>query len=153
MSVCCCVGCCGTMLTLLSGSTFSLDKTLSLPEELVSTIKAFLWDEAAWAKCVAKDTPPKPKLDAASAAWALKVLLAREADYPSSIEEDENLLQTELGERERMAVVVRLAEKRILKGARLKLEAKWDGSKVEEGGKRARSGEEEKEGKKVKVAK
>jgi N-lysine methyltransferase SETD6 len=53
----------------------------------------------------------------------LRILGKRVADYDTSIEEDENLLQTELSLRGRMAVEVRLGEKRILNKAIERVEA------------------------------
>lgn len=93
---------------------------------------------ADYAKQAAKERMPRPKLDAESAKVALKMFGERLADYDTSIEvsfllfnsltlyqgadefflifkEDEALLLDEsLPPRKRMAVVVRLSEKRIL---------------------------------------
>jgi len=55
----------------------------------------------------------------------LKVIAKRVAAYNTSIEEDEKLLQGELPIRKRMAIEVRLGEKRILKKAHDRV-AGWD---------------------------
>ena len=47
----------------------------------------------------------------------INILNKRTSEYTTSIEEDEGMLQTDLSLRERMAVEVRLGEKRILKKA------------------------------------
>jgi Rubisco LSMT substrate-binding len=54
-------------------------------------------------------------------AIVLTLLAKRMDQYPQSIEEDESLLKTELGNRHRMAIEVRLGEKRILQRAREKV--------------------------------
>lgn len=80
------------------------------------------------------------------------MLRAREGLYPTTIEADEALLEKGgLGERERMAVVVRVGEKRILKGAREGLEAVVAGQG--EGSKRGREAEDAEGGKKARVGK
>ncbi len=47
----------------------------------------------------------------------INILNKRISEYPTSIQDDEGMLQTDLSLRERMAVEVRLGEKRILKKA------------------------------------
>ena len=54
-------------------------------------------------------------------AMVLALLVNRKNQYPQSIVKDENLLKTELSTRHRMAIEVRLGEKRILQRAREKL--------------------------------
>jgi len=54
-------------------------------------------------------------------AIVLTLLAKRMDQYPQSIEEDESLLKTELSIRHRMAIEVRLGEKRILQRAREKV--------------------------------
>lgn len=63
------------------------------------------------------DTPPMPHQTAALKNAIINVLKKRMSNYDTSIEADERILLTELGVRERMAVEVRLGEKRILKKA------------------------------------
>ncbi|GAA5853775.1 hypothetical protein JCM8547_007444 [Rhodosporidiobolus lusitaniae] len=107
--------------------TFSIENDHSVPSELVSAIKAFFLAPAELAKAQKKESPPKGKLDAASAEWVRKILDQRLGEYSSSIEEDEALL--EQGEalplRKRMAVIVRLGEKRILRATRAQLDEEW----------------------------
>ncbi|GAA6053605.1 hypothetical protein JCM3770_001549 [Rhodotorula araucariae] len=104
--------------------TFSIETNHKLPDELVCAIKTFLLDSADYAKAQKKESPPKPKLDAISADWARKIIDQRLSEYPTSVETDEALLQNPaLPPRKRMAVIVRLGEKRILRSARARIDA------------------------------
>ncbi|GAA5996004.1 ribosomal lysine N-methyltransferase [Rhodotorula paludigena] len=103
--------------------TFSIETNHKLPDEMISAIRTFTLDDAEWAKARKKESPPKPKIDADVAEWARKILTARRKEYKTSIEEDEALLaDSTLPLRKRMAVIVRLGEKRILAGAQKKLD-------------------------------
>ncbi|GAA5821802.1 hypothetical protein JCM11251_001032 [Rhodosporidiobolus azoricus] len=106
--------------------TFSIETNRSVPPELVSAIKTFLLPSADYAKCVKKEAPPKGKLDAASASWVRRILDKRISEYTTTVEEDETLLQNSaIPPRKRMAVIVRLGEKRILRDTRTQLDAEW----------------------------
>lgn len=67
-------------------STFSLDRTLTLPTELLSAIRTFLLSKPDFVKQVNKETPPRGKLDAQIAEWAVKLIQKRETEYLTSIE-------------------------------------------------------------------
>ncbi|KAK4050640.1 Ribosomal lysine N-methyltransferase 4 [Microbotryomycetes sp. JL201] len=98
--------------------TCSIERDLELPIELLSAVRTFLMDQADFDKAVKKGSPPKGKLEPDSAKWVIHVLKARLQDYSTSIDDDENLLQDPtLPSRKRMAIIVRLGEKRILAGA------------------------------------
>ncbi|CEQ42354.1 SPOSA6832_04163 [Sporobolomyces salmonicolor] len=143
--------------------TFGIELNHSLPPELISAIRTFLLSADDFAKAQKKESPPKPKLDASSAAWARQLVERREAEYETSIEaspllrhflfsvissspsfpslcgslafsaicadtesdcvqDDEALLKSSaLSLRRRMAVIVRLGEKRILRATRTQL--------------------------------
>ncbi|GAA5936316.1 ribosomal lysine N-methyltransferase [Sporobolomyces koalae] len=104
---------------------FAIETNHTLADELVSAIRAFLLNPEELAKAQKKESPPKPKVDAQVAQWAQKVIAKREGDYDTTIEDDEALLRGSLSERKRMAVIVRLGEKRILRNTRLQLEAEF----------------------------
>jgi N-lysine methyltransferase SETD6 len=53
----------------------------------------------------------------------LDVLVKKTAAYNTTLEEDEKLLKSTLGSRQRMAIEVRLGEKRVLKKARERIRA------------------------------
>ncbi|SGZ12166.1 BQ5605_C028g10485 [Microbotryum silenes-dioicae] len=122
------------LLELGIDDTFVLDKTLELPEELISTIRTLLLDQADFEKVQRKDMPPKPRLDPISAKWAVAILDRRMEEYETSIEEDETLLaQTDLIPRRRMAITVRLGEKRVLREARRQVVGAFPPDAEEEG--------------------
>ncbi|TNY19623.1 SET-domain protein [Rhodotorula diobovata] len=122
--------------------TYAIETDHKLPDELVMAIRTFLLDEADYAKAQKKESPPKPKLDPVSADWARKILDQRLSEYSTSIEEDEAALQGDsagapLPLRKRMALIVRLGEKRILRATRAKLDADFPaGAPAQEGKKK-----------------
>ncbi|GAA6058608.1 hypothetical protein JCM10212_004019 [Sporobolomyces blumeae] len=139
---------------------FAIETNHSIPDELVSAVRAFLLSPEELAKFQKKESPPKPKLDASVAKWVVKVIAKREGEYPTSIEDDERLLKdSSLPLRKRMAVIVRLGEKRILRAARSQLESDFPADATESDAtkkkatKRARGTQTEsgKSGKKSKV--
>lgn len=71
------------------------------------------------------ETIPHMKKTAGLKTVMLKILERRWAMYATPIEEDERVLETDLPVRKRMAVEVRLGEKRIIKKAMGRIEA-WD---------------------------
>ncbi|KAM0283719.1 hypothetical protein ACHAQH_002308 [Verticillium albo-atrum] len=110
--------------------------------ELVEQLKDFL---KAVKKLDSERIPDKRKRDEICDAVIAKVLEARFAQYPTSVETDEALLaQADLAPRRRMAVVVRLGEKRLLLEAVALAHAKALGSAQGEEG-------EERSAKKVRV--
>ncbi|BGP19164.1 hypothetical protein JCM10213_006490 [Rhodosporidiobolus nylandii] len=139
--------------------TFSVETNHEVPAELVSAIKAFLLTPPELAKLQKKEAPPKGKLDAPSADWVRKILDQRLSEYGTTVEEDEALMQDSaaLPLRKRMAIVVRLGEKRILRATRAQLDAEWpEGgatapAKGKKEKKRSRDGKEGGAGKKAKV--
>lgn len=87
-----------------------------LPGDLQEQLKAFL-------KAIKKRHPElvsdKRKRDEIHHTTLAKTLQALEAQYPTTMAQDELLLRkTQLRERQRMAVEVRLGEKRLLREAR-----------------------------------
>ena len=66
---------------------------------------------------------PEVKKTAALKAAVLDVLAKRTAEYETTIEQDEKLMESTLGLRHRMAVEVRIGEKRVLKKARERVDA------------------------------
>ncbi|KAM0328848.1 hypothetical protein ACHAQA_005264 [Verticillium albo-atrum] len=104
--------------------------------ELVEQLKEFL---KAVKKLDSNRIPDKRKRDEICDAVIAKVLEARFAQYPTSVETDEALLrEPDLPARRRMAVVVRLGEKQLLLEAIALAHAKAQGSATgEEGEERA----------------
>ncbi|KAK4700493.1 N-lysine methyltransferase SETD6, partial [Phenoliferia sp. Uapishka_3] len=100
--------------------TFSIPTSAELSPEIIATIRTFLMSAAELDKQKKKDTPPRPKMDVEVATWAVKLLERRAASYKTSIKEDEKLMAnpTELPLRKKMAIQVRLGEKRILQAAK-----------------------------------
>ncbi|ORY84655.1 hypothetical protein BCR35DRAFT_302960 [Leucosporidium creatinivorum] len=138
--------------------TFSLDRTLTLPTELLSAIRTFLLSKPDFVKQVNKESPPRGKLDSQIAEWAVKLIQKREAEYLTSIEDDLALLalpSTDVPLRKRMAVVVRLGEKQILKGTREKTieEVAAEAKAEKDGKKRTREEKGDKGGKRSKTGK
>ena len=67
-------------------STFSLDATLALPDELVASIRTFLLDPQEFAKLQTKERPPKSVVDAQVAAYLVAILKKRESEYPTTVQ-------------------------------------------------------------------
>ncbi|GAA5847048.1 hypothetical protein JCM9279_002668 [Rhodotorula babjevae] len=128
--------------------TYAIETDHKLPDELIMAIRTFLLDESDYAKAQKKESPPKPKLDTASAEWARKILDHRLSEYSTSIEDDEAALapvdSAVLPLRKRMALIVRVGEKRLLRAARAKLDAEFPAGAApvqKKEKKRARDGE------------
>ncbi|KZW00228.1 SET domain-containing protein, partial [Exidia glandulosa HHB12029] len=106
-------------LDLGGDDTFDIERTCDVPQAMTSFSKLLLMPREEWEKTQQKDKPPKPKPDTATLALAVKVLRARLAEYPTTLEEDEALFPTldpATQWKKRNAVAVRLGEKRILTG-------------------------------------
>ncbi|KAI0001251.1 hypothetical protein BJV74DRAFT_876781 [Russula compacta] len=99
---------------------FVVDSSNKLPEEMTSFVRLLMMSAPEWAKTKRKSKLPRAKIDDAVLSVATDVVRRRLAGYPTSIEDDEALLETEKEEpislNLRNAVVVRLGEKRILHG-------------------------------------
>ncbi|GJE92752.1 SET domain-containing protein [Phanerochaete sordida] len=106
---------------------FVVGTDCELPPEMVSLARLLLQPKADWEKTRAKGKVPKPTMDATIAAIAVDVLQRRLQEYPTSIEEDEKLLAdaAQLSLNRKMAVTVRLGEKRILAGALRELQGAY----------------------------
>jgi len=88
-----------------------------LPPELEEQIKIVLKAVKKWK---AKPGMDKRKRDEVYSAVVKRALAARLSQYPTSIDEDEVILERkDLGKRQRMAVEVRIGEKRLLLDAGL----------------------------------
>lgn len=86
----------------------------TLPEDLLVFLRLLLLSPPEWRKAKEKESLPKPKPDAESLKLARRVLEERIKEYPTTIEEDEALLQQDTPRNLRSAVIVRLGEKGIL---------------------------------------
>ncbi|KAL4728843.1 Ribosomal lysine N-methyltransferase 4 [Fusarium chlamydosporum] len=87
----------------------------SMPEDLQEQLKSFL---KGIKKAQPENIPDKRKRDEIHQAVLTKTLEALAARYPTSISEDQILLNGQnLGQRARMATVVRLGEKKLLQEA------------------------------------
>jgi uncharacterized protein YlxP (DUF503 family) len=86
----------------------------SMPEDLQEQLKTFL---KGIKKTQPDAIPDKRKRDEIHQAVLAKTLEALVARYPTSISEDEALLKQDLDQRTRMAIAVRLGEKKLLQEA------------------------------------
>jgi N-lysine methyltransferase SETD6 len=98
---------------------FEIPFSGKIPEEM------YVFCLSMMADTLDASTIPEIHRTAELKAAIIKILNKRMAMYDTSTEEDEELLQKELRLRERMAVEVRLGEKRILKKAIDRVDA-WD---------------------------
>ncbi|KAM5530522.1 hypothetical protein V8D89_015799 [Ganoderma adspersum] len=131
---------------------FVLRTDSELPEELISLERLLLLSKEEWVKTAKKSKLPKPKVDVDALTVAIDVLEARLKEYPTSVDEDEKLLQDgsiELSLNKKNAVIVRLGEKRILQGTLKQLRVQVAAS-AGNGKKRVRDEERERKGKKAK---
>jgi len=101
---------------------FVLETDLELPESLISLVRLLLSPDGEWGKAKDKGKPPKPKIDGQVLSLILSVLGRRLEEYPTSLEFDAVLLSENLPLNKRHAVIVRLGEKRILRGTVEKLQ-------------------------------
>ncbi|KAH8118945.1 SET domain-containing protein [Phellopilus nigrolimitatus] len=107
---------------------FILETNLSVPDSLVSFFKLLMSSSTEWEKMRDKGKPPKPKMDVDVLMLVLALLVKRLEKYPTTLEHDEALLASSTGSQalsnnRRSALIVRVGEKRILKGSIEKLEA------------------------------
>lgn len=110
-------------------SAFEIPFSGKIPEEM------YVFCLAITAEELSEGAIPQYRKTSELKSAVLEVLSKRMAEYSTSVEDDETLLQTELDIRKRMAIEVRLGEKRILKKAIDRVEA-WD---IERSAKRAKT--------------
>ncbi|KAI5780384.1 hypothetical protein EDC01DRAFT_753908 [Geopyxis carbonaria] len=92
-----------------------IDVGCEVPEEAVVCVKVLQLDAAAWEGVKAGGRAPRGRMTVEVAAVLREVVRRQLVAYGSSVEEDEALLRRgSVGRRERMAVEVRVGEKRIL---------------------------------------
>ncbi|KZT71724.1 SET domain-containing protein [Daedalea quercina L-15889] len=100
--------------------TFVIGTDCELPEELVSFVRLLMMPSDEWEKTSKKGKLPKSKVDVNVLDVIEKTLKRRMQDYPDTLEEDEKLLEPEnadsLSINKKYAIIVRLGEKRILRG-------------------------------------
>jgi len=101
---------------------FVLETDLEVPESFVSLICLLLMPVGEWERARDKAKPPKPKVDEQVSSLMLSVLRRRLEGYPTSLERDLALLSENLPLNKRHAVIVRTAEKQILRGTIEKLQ-------------------------------
>lgn len=95
---------------------FDLYFDLEIPPSIISVIRLLLLPDEEWEKIKEKAKPPKPKMDAVVLTVLHEVLQRRLKEYPTSIQDDEQLLMTAPSLNLRHAIIVRLGEKKILDG-------------------------------------
>ncbi|KAJ7594459.1 SET domain-containing protein [Mycena floridula] len=98
-----------------------IDSSLEVPSALISLTRLLLMDAADWQKARDASKLPKPKLDDQVSRIIKQVLDKRLAEYPTILQVDEQLLAKPLALNMRHSVIVRLGEKRLLKGCIEKL--------------------------------
>ncbi|KIK69268.1 hypothetical protein GYMLUDRAFT_214349 [Collybiopsis luxurians FD-317 M1] len=100
---------------------FALDMDYEIPESMISLTRLLHLSTDEWEKAREKGKPPKPKLDTQALDVLVTVLRKRLGQYPTSVEEDEDVLTRYQKEKvlvslnKYQATVVRLGEKRILR--------------------------------------
>ncbi|KAH9929577.1 SET domain-containing protein [Epithele typhae] len=126
---------------------FVLRTGCQLPDEFVSFERLLLLPK--------DDKLPKPKADKESIVIAIEALEMRMEEYATSIEEDEQLLEprsvNQLSVNKKNAVIVRLGEKRILRGAIEQLRLQLESFSKRTTKKRSREEEKDGKGKKAKI--
>ncbi|KAI0745272.1 SET domain-containing protein [Earliella scabrosa] len=130
---------------------FVLRTDCELPEEFVSFERLLLLSKDEWEKTAKKSKLPKPKIDKDVLTIAIDVLEKRLKEYPTTLEEDEKLLEPgtveQLSINKKHALIVRLGEKRILRGTMKRLRAQ-----LAEAGASKKRGRDEDKGTKGKKA-
>ncbi|KAG8935449.1 hypothetical protein FRC01_000056 [Tulasnella sp. 417] len=106
----------------------------TLPEDLIVFLRLLLLSPSEWRKAKEKGSLPKPKPDAESLKLASRLIEERMKEYPTTIEDDEALLQQDTSPKLRSAVIVRLGEKKILRKAMQIVDTSLEGL-AEKGGK------------------
>jgi SET domain-containing protein 6 len=101
-----------------------------LPDELLALLKTLTLDSEELQRLLSKSKPPKPILAAREARILLEAAQSKLAQYSTTIQEDQNLLQqfassSVLRDRQRrrhLAVEVRLGEKEVLQALLMMLQ-------------------------------
>jgi len=95
----------------------------SFPDELVLLARSLTSDGETYNANATGNQPPVPGIIRDVAHILRKIIVTRQEDYATTLAEDQALLQgPTIGERQRMAIQVRLGEKMILKEALDELE-------------------------------
>ncbi|KAF7376573.1 Ribosomal lysine N-methyltransferase 4 [Mycena sanguinolenta] len=120
-----------------------LESDLEIPLALVSLIRLLRLTSDEWEKTVAKDKVPKPKLDNEVLDVVRAVLERRLNEYPSTLNDDIQLLGDEtLSLTKRLALVVRTGEKRILQNTLQKIKIQQLDAKKGDGNRKRKADEE-----------
>ncbi|KAF8629886.1 hypothetical protein AX15_003242 [Amanita polypyramis BW_CC] len=85
-----------------------------IPVVMLSLVRLFLLPEADWERAKSKSKPPKAKLEPDVLQVLITTFRQRLEKYPSSLDEDEKLMQQTTALNHRHAIAVRMGEKRIL---------------------------------------
>ncbi|KAL7274323.1 Ribosomal lysine N-methyltransferase 4 [Rhizina undulata] len=97
---------------------FDIGTTLEIPPEILVTLHTFLLSSGEFRALKRKGKVPKPRKTREVKNALVGILEARLKEYATSVDEDEEMLKSGVEEqRKRMAVEVRLGEKKILVGA------------------------------------
>lgn len=110
---------------------YDIEASMEIPEEILVVMHTFLMSDEKFAEYKAKGKVPRPKLTLEVGRVFCTLLELRLQQYETTIEQDEVLLKDQsLSRRKRMAVEVRLGEKKILVGiledVKRQLESKRD---------------------------
>src|SRR5579859_6493244 len=103
--------------TTLNARAYEIPWSGKIPEEM------YVFCLSMMAETLDAESVPEMKKSAELKAVVLEILRKRMDEYETSMEDDERLLSSEIGMRERMAIEVRLGEKRILHRAMDKIHA------------------------------
>lgn len=113
---------------------YDFDLSLEVPDEVLVVMQTLLLSDEEFAEYKRKGKVPRPKL-LSVAEELLSVLQRRSEEYETNIEDDERLLEaTTTTGRARMAIEVRLGEKRILKGFIDEITRQLDGKRSMQNG-------------------
>lgn len=92
------------------------------PQELITSVSVMLMSEADFSTLRSRDTLPKPHVSRDFAELMSLVLQQRQADYATTLEEDEAILKSGIAGRALDALRVRMGEKTIIRHAVARLQ-------------------------------
>ncbi|PFH49761.1 hypothetical protein AMATHDRAFT_146943 [Amanita thiersii Skay4041] len=98
-----------------------IESDYQVPPLMISLVRLLTFSQAEWEQAKGRSKPPKPIMEPAVLDIITVVLQQRLKGYGTTFEEDGQLLQLVTALNKRHAIIVRMGEKRILKGTLDKL--------------------------------